>query len=156
MSRNVERSRSITKSPELNEELDALLIQRGWSRNDWAQEAHVGVTTVGRVFDLEDPKGVSNRLFLKMASVLATNDEDKVAALRLAGLPVPLHSQLSFATMLTEEINKFELTPPNRRVLEQEVLAHTRLIGRMLEVAQEGRLPFNLERRRATAFPLSA
>lgn len=140
MAERTERNnRSITRSPELSEELDSFLVHRGWSHAEWANRSHVGQATVGRIFNLEDPKRVSRITFKRMVTALIPDSSLRNDILQLAGVPTTFKGGGTFGNKINGVINRFDLSPANRRVLEQELLAHAKTFGTILEQAQKGK-----------------
>ncbi len=148
--------RSILRNHDLNDHLEALLLQRGWGRRDWAKEALVGVTTIHRIFDPEDPKGVSKRLFVGAIEILTPDSSQRNKLVRLAGLPIPIRPRTGttdpFAIRMAEIVGSYDLNPNNRDVLENELLSHAKTVGTILEQVQKSQ-PLSVSARRHLHLP---
>lgn len=146
-----ERRSSILRSEELAVQLEDLLTLRNWTRKDWAEQATLGVSTINRMLDPYDPKGVSRSAFASATEILVQNPSQRNKLFRLAGLPIPIRSNRttgSFTLQVAAVISAYHLNPENQAILEQEILAHAKTVGTLLEQAQSGQLVIPKRHRR--------
>lgn len=128
------RPGSILKSEKLNDALGNLLVFRGTSKDRLAHDAHISPTTLGRIFDLKDPRNVNVKSFAKVVNFLTEDMWQRIRLFELAGINLPQEmAEGSFLSQINEEITALNLDFVRQHIMEEAILSQVRLWGRILK-----------------------
>lgn len=120
----------INKTPDLANEVEALRVARGLSKNTLARQAHTGHTTLDHLINPNDPTRMTKARFTKIATVLTDTVEERRQLLAMAGIDLPtLEFGITFAEKVNQGVAELDLNPVFRDLLEASVLAHIQIQG---------------------------
>ncbi|OGE33949.1 hypothetical protein A3J19_00705 [Candidatus Daviesbacteria bacterium RIFCSPLOWO2_02_FULL_41_8] len=125
---------SIYRSPQLTKAFTDIRLGHGLSVRTLANQVHVGVSTVDRILNPNDRKGVSWDTFSRVVLGLTNNEEERDLLRNLAESSPVFNNYISpFAQRVDRAVEKLGLSQTSRALLQSLILRQISMIGGALQ-----------------------